>query len=93
MFPEIDARNIAFEKPVYYVQHGLMFVIPVYLMKQGGNLFTILMVKMFLNFPKISGAYNVEALNDFSWNMTGYSINLIYHFSFLEIFALVSVQN
>lgn len=37
LFPEHDSRKVTFELPTYYVQHGLMFVIPIYLMRLGGN--------------------------------------------------------
>lgn len=37
LFPEHDSRRITFELPTYYVQHGLMFVIPIYLLRQGGE--------------------------------------------------------
>lgn len=36
LFPEHDSRRITFELPTYYVQHGLMFVIPIYLLRRGG---------------------------------------------------------
>lgn len=39
LFPEHDSRKITFELPTYYIQHGLMFVIPAYLLRQGGNAF------------------------------------------------------
>lgn len=39
LFPEHDSRKITFELPTYYVQHGMMFVIPIYLLRYGGNLF------------------------------------------------------
>lgn len=37
LFPEHDSRRITFELPTYYIQHGLMFVIPIYLLRHGGN--------------------------------------------------------
>lgn len=37
LFPELDSRRITFELPTYYVQHGLMFVIPLYLLRHGGK--------------------------------------------------------
>lgn len=36
IFPEIDSRTIPLEAITYYVQHGLMFVIPIYLLRHGG---------------------------------------------------------
>ena len=38
LFPEHDSRKITFELPTYYVQHGLMFIIPIYLLRLGGKL-------------------------------------------------------
>lgn len=37
LFPEHDSRKNTFELQTYYVQHGLMFVIPIYLLRQGGE--------------------------------------------------------
>lgn len=38
LFPEHDSRKITFELPTYYIQHGLMFVIPIYLLRHGGEI-------------------------------------------------------
>lgn len=43
LFPEHDSRKITFELPTYYVQHGLMFVIPVYLIRLGGMYFNLML--------------------------------------------------
>lgn len=37
VFPEIESRTIALEAATYYIQHGLLFVIPIYLLKYGGK--------------------------------------------------------
>lgn len=37
LFPEHDSRRITFELPTYYLQHGMMFVIAIYLLRHGGN--------------------------------------------------------
>lgn len=37
LFPEHDSRKITFELSTYYMQHGLMFVIPFYLIRHGGS--------------------------------------------------------
>lgn len=37
LFPEHDSRRITFELANYYIQHGLMFVIPIYLLRHGGK--------------------------------------------------------
>ncbi|KAG4065235.1 hypothetical protein HA402_012677 [Bradysia odoriphaga] len=74
VFPEIESRTIPFEACTYYIQHGLMFIIPIYLLRQGG-------------------AYNMEDLCDMKWNIIGYSLLLIYHFSILVIFAVPSQIN
>lgn len=37
LFPEIESRRVALERHTYYVQHGLMFIIPVYLLQEGGK--------------------------------------------------------
>lgn len=37
LFPEHDSRRITFELSTYYLQHGLLFVIPIYLLRLGGN--------------------------------------------------------
>lgn len=37
----------------------------------------------------ILGAYTVEKITDLSWNLVAYAIFIIYHFGFLEFFAVV----
>lgn len=36
LFPETDSRQVVMEATVYWIQHGLMFIIPVYLLRLGG---------------------------------------------------------
>ncbi|XP_043276162.1 uncharacterized protein [Venturia canescens] len=36
LFPEIESRHILPDKAMYYLQHGLMLVIPYYLLRVGG---------------------------------------------------------
>ncbi|XP_055692558.1 transmembrane protein 164 [Lutzomyia longipalpis] len=36
LFPETDSRQVTMEVTVYWIQHGLMFIIPVYLLRLGG---------------------------------------------------------
>lgn len=38
LFPEHDSRRITFELPTYYLQHGMMFVIAIYLLRHGGKI-------------------------------------------------------
>ncbi|XP_035791032.1 uncharacterized protein LOC118466163 [Anopheles albimanus] len=68
MFPETDSRQLALEASLYWIQHALMVIIPIYLLKTGG-------------------VYNMEALNDFTWNVIGYAALIIYHFGVLQIAA------
>ncbi|XP_039278869.1 transmembrane protein 164 [Nilaparvata lugens] len=35
-FPELDALNLPFETWIYWIQHTMMLVIPMYLLQQGG---------------------------------------------------------
>lgn len=37
MFPETDSRQFTLEKSVYWIQHALMWIIPAYLLRVGGN--------------------------------------------------------
>lgn len=37
LFPEIESRRVVMERPTYYIQHGLMFIIPVFMLKEGGT--------------------------------------------------------
>lgn len=36
------------------------------------------------------GVYNVEEFTDLSWNAISYSVNMLYHFGFLQAIAVVS---
>lgn len=62
---------------IYWVQHGLMFIIPIYLLRLNSN-------------ENHSSAYQMEALSDWTWNIISYACLLIYHFTVLTIFAIVS---
>lgn len=65
MFPETDSRQLPLEASIYWIQHALMCIIPIYLLRTGG-------------------VYNMEALNDFTWNAIGYATLIIYHFGVLQ---------
>lgn len=81
------------ERPTYYIQHGLMFIIPVFMLKEGGIFRTIFAVFVYLIIHIVFlGAYNVEDLTDINWNVIGYSAILLYHFVLLEVFAIVSTN-
>lgn len=68
MFPETDSRQLPLEASIYWIQHALMCIIPVFLLRSGG-------------------VYNMEALNDFTWNVIGYAALIIYHFGVLQTVA------
>ncbi|XP_052862491.1 uncharacterized protein LOC128269152 [Anopheles cruzii] len=74
MFPETDSRQLALEESIYWIQHALMCIIPIYLLKTGG-------------------VYNMEALNDFTWNVIGYAALIIYHFAVLQVVAIPAQVN
>ncbi|XP_058838964.1 uncharacterized protein LOC131694329 [Topomyia yanbarensis] len=74
MFPETDSRQLPLEAAIYWIQHALMCIIPIYLMRTGG-------------------VYNMEAMSDFTWNIIGYAICIIYHFAFLQIVAIPTQVN
>lgn len=97
MFPETDSRQLALEASLYWIQHALMVIIPIYLLKTGGK-WTVAchtaegtrLLKSFLSNSLPAGVYNMEALNDFTWNVIGYAALIIYHFGVLQIAATVS---
>ncbi|XP_053688272.1 uncharacterized protein LOC128737621 [Sabethes cyaneus] len=74
MFPETDSRQLPMEAAIYWIQHALMCIIPIYLLRTGG-------------------VYNMEAMNDFTWNTIGYAAIIIYHFAFLQIVAIPTQVN
>ncbi|EAA02838.4 AGAP012707-PA, partial [Anopheles gambiae str. PEST] len=67
MFPETDSRQLPLESSIYWIQHALMCIIPIFLLK--------------------SGVYNMEPLNDFTWNVIGYATLILYHFGILQVIA------
>ncbi|CAD7089140.1 unnamed protein product [Hermetia illucens] len=74
LFPEVDSRQLPFEATIYWIQHGLMFIIPIYLLRLGG-------------------AYNMEDILDFKWNIIAYTLLIIYHFTALQILSVISHIN
>lgn len=88
------------DKAVYYIQHGLMAVIPYYLLRLGGYAVKICIkikiqylciIKTYLKKTvNIVGAYSIEPLCDMSWSILGYALSLAYHFWLLQVVAMVS---
>ncbi|XP_063695554.1 transmembrane protein 164 [Culicoides brevitarsis] len=42
---------------------------------------------------QVGGVYSMEPLMDFDWNILGYAILMIYHFFFLQVFAVPTQVN
>ncbi|XP_062562279.1 transmembrane protein 164 [Armigeres subalbatus] len=74
MFPETDSRQLPLEASIYWIQHALMCIIPVFLLRYGG-------------------VYNMEAMNDFTWNVIGYAIIILYHYIVLQIVSIPTQVN
>lgn len=72
LFPEVECRTLPFEQAAYWIQHALLYIIPVYILR--------------------TGLYQIEDLRDFNWVLIGVEFQLLYHFSVLNIFSMVSVQ-
>lgn len=80
IFPETDSRRIVMEMILYWVQHGLMFINSIYLLRlkhEGTG----------------ASLYPVPPLFDFSWNIFSYAWLMIYHFAVLVSLAIVSAAN
>ncbi|XP_055372522.1 transmembrane protein 164 [Condylostylus longicornis] len=74
VFPEHDSRTLPLEQFTYWVQHALLFIIPIYLIREGG-------------------AYKLENIMDFKWNLIGIAIMLLYHFCFLSPISMLTGVN
>ncbi|XP_065090742.1 uncharacterized protein LOC135711711 [Ochlerotatus camptorhynchus] len=74
MFPETDSRQLPLEAAAYWIQHALMCIIPIFLLRTGG-------------------VYNMEAINDFSWNIIGYATLIAYHYALLQVVSIPSQVN
>ena len=35
LFPEVDCRTLPFEQATYWIQHALLYIIPIYIIKSG----------------------------------------------------------
>lgn len=92
VFPEVETRLFNLEQFTYWVQHALLYIIPVYLLKTGEILSTRLYLFQLKLLHLVTGIYKSEDLLDFNWCIIGYSICLIYHFVFLNAISMVSAQ-
>lgn len=88
MLVAFSSLQLPLEASIYWIQHGIMFVVPYYLLRLGGELLNKNKIRFFFDFVSL-GAYNVEKFSDFSWTTLSYSINVIYHFLILQTIAIV----
>lgn len=77
IFPETDSRKIPMEVILYWVQHGLMFINSIYLLRLKHEETGV-------------SQYSVPPLFDISWNIFSYAWLMVYHFALLVSLAIVS---
>ncbi|CAG0903038.1 unnamed protein product, partial [Cyprideis torosa] len=95
MFPVLNTRLLPCEQVEYFVQHGLMFIIPFYLFSLGGkrqsdDLFSLggkrqVMDDLF----SLGGPFLPEPFWDISFQCVCFGIHLLYHFWLLQAVAMV----
>ncbi|CAG9823491.1 unnamed protein product [Phaedon cochleariae] len=61
MFPETDTRILPLETSIYWIQHGMMFVVPYYLLRLGG----VYNVEEFSDFKWNAISYAINLLYHF----------------------------
>lgn len=74
VFPETDSRQLPVEASIYWIQHALMCIITIFLLRYGG-------------------VYNMEAMNDFTWNAIGYASLIFYHYTVLQMIGIPTQVN
>lgn len=91
ILPETDSRILPVEIASYWIQHALMFIIPMYLLWIGGKLIHIYVYLTYLQKYNLLGPYNMEEnILDFTWTVISFAILMLYHFIILVVFSNVS---
>lgn len=95
LFPEVEGRTYPFEQATYWIQHALLYIIPIYILRSGKTSGITRYICTYQFNPLwivFLGAYTIEDLGDFKWTKIGTAFMLFYHFVLLSPLSIVSAS-
>ena len=88
-FPVTASRLFPFEVELYYIQHILILVVPVFLLSSHGSYDTTREQRNTILSISVAGGYSLEPVGSFRWTILSIASFRLYHYLVLQPVSLV----